>query len=68
MPLTAENGIEILGKLIQSNADAVNNDYYGFLFGYYGYAQMLKKLVSNIVDPYYQYGVSLHKPSLGYLV
>lgn len=59
MKLTAENGIEVLGKLIQGYPDSVNNDYYGSGYYYYGYAQLLKKLVGSVVDPYNVFGVSI---------
>lgn len=50
--------MEILGKLVQGNPEAVNNDYYGSSNGYYGYVQLLKKLVGHVVDPNNENGVS----------
>lgn len=61
--LTAENGVETLGKMMHANPDAAtnsnnNNNYYGPFMHYYGYVQLLKKLVGQVVDPYHQNGVS----------
>lgn len=60
MKLNAENGVEILTKLMQDNADAPDDEYYGSQMTNYGYTQLLKKLIGHVVDPYHQLGVSIY--------
>lgn len=63
MALNAENGIEILGKAAAGNAESVNKEYYSYNNGnngYLNYYQLFLKVVGNIADPYYQYGVSIY--------
>lgn len=52
IPLTAENGIDILGRLIVNSTTSVNPDYYGSLLEY------TLKLLGHIVDPYHENNVA----------
>lgn len=59
MKLTAENGVEILSRLMHANAEATNNEYYGLNSEYYGYVQLMKKMVGHVCDPNEENGVCI---------
>ncbi|XP_054270890.1 hexamerin-like [Macrosteles quadrilineatus] len=53
--LNAENGVAVLGNIVQANENSVNNQYYAANNGFYGYFDVFRKVVGSIVDPNNQY-------------
>ncbi|KAG8298949.1 hypothetical protein J6590_002916 [Homalodisca vitripennis] len=53
--LNSDNGVEVLGNLVQANEYSANNFYYAAYNGLYGYFDVFRKFVGSIVEPYYQY-------------
>lgn len=59
--MNADNGVEILGNLVQANENSVNTQYYAANNGLYGYFDVFRKAVGSIVDPENQNQVTLEK-------
>ncbi|XP_054266087.1 allergen Cr-PI-like [Macrosteles quadrilineatus] len=53
--LNAENGVAVLGNIVQANENSVNNQYYAANNGLYGYFDVFRKVVGSIVDPNNKY-------------
>ncbi|XP_046664656.1 hexamerin-like [Homalodisca vitripennis] len=52
---TPEDGVAVLGNLVQNNGDSVNNQYYAAYNGTYGYLDQCRKVISSTVNSKFDY-------------